>query len=114
MAIALPPKDSDDIEPYFIIWCAANGTNTGGTADDGELQGATISTFTWTVPDGITKDSENKSAVTVKGVAYSASTVCTIWLSGGTDGTDYTLTCKITTSDSRTLSQSIVVRVSDK
>lgn len=114
MAIALPHKDPDDVHPYFIVWCAANGTNTGGTADDGELQGATISTVTWTVPAGITKDSDNKNAVIVKGVSYSASTVCAIWLSGGTHETDYTLTCKITTSDSRTLSQSIVVRVSNK
>lgn len=114
MAIALPPKDSDDIEPYFVVWCAANGLNTGGAGDDGELQGSTISTVTWTVPVGITKNSDNTSVVIIKGVSYAVNTVCTIWLSGGTSGADYTLTCKITTSDSRTLSQSIVVRVSSK
>lgn len=114
MAIALPPKDSDDLEPYFIIWCSANGTNNGSAGDDGELQGATISTVAWTVPDGITKDSDNKNAVTIAGVSYAASTVCTIWLSGGTADTSYRLTCKITTTDSRTLSQSIVVPVKNK
>lgn len=114
MAIALPPKDPEDTDPYHIVWCAANGLNTGGVNDDGELQGATISGTTWTVPAGIVKDSDNTNAVTVARVAYGANTVSTIWLSGGTHGTDYTLTCKITTSDSRTLSQSIVVPVRNK
>lgn len=114
MAIALPPKDPEDIDPYHVVWCAANGLNTGGVNDDGELQGATISSVAWTAPDGITKASDNTNTVNVARVSYATNTVATIWLSGGTHGTDYTLTCKITTSDGRTLSQSIVVPVRDK
>lgn len=114
MAIPLPPKDPEDTDPYFVIWCASNGLNTGGAGDDGRLHGATISTVAWTVPDGITKASDNTNAVTVARVSYAASTVSTIWLSGGTHGTDYTLTCKITASDGRVLSQSIVVPVRNK
>ena len=107
----LPSKDPNNVEPYFIVWCSKDGTNDGSTSDNGELQGATISTATWTVPTGITKDSSNQNAVTVAGVSYSANTVCTIWLSSGTAGTEYTLSCKITTSDSRTLDKSIVIPV---
>ncbi len=111
MPIKMPPKDPDDVEPYFIVWCSPAGTNDGGATDHGELQGATISSCDWTVPSGITEDSNNTDAVTIGSVSYSANTVSTIWVSSGTDKVDYTLTCKITTSDSRTLSKSIIVPV---
>ncbi len=109
MTIILASKDPANVEPYFIVWCDEDGTNTGAAADDGELQGATISTVTWTVPTGITKDSSNQNAVTIRGVAYAVNTVCTIWLSGGTAGTDYDILCHITTSDARTLEQTITI-----
>lgn len=107
----MPPKDPNSVEPYFVVWCSKDGTNDGGANDTGELQGATISTVTWTVPNGITKDSDNKSAVTVHGVTYEADTVCTIWLSGGSGGSQYSLSVRITTSDSRTLDKTIVIPV---
>jgi len=107
--IYLPSKDPDDTEPYFVVWCDVDGTNDGSASDDGELQSATISTSAWTVPTGITNDTDNTSAVTVNGVSYGANTVATIWLSSGTAGITYSLTNKITTSDSRTLSQTIVI-----
>lgn len=106
-----PEKDPNSVEPYFVVWCDKDGTNDGSTSDDGELQGATISTVTWTIPSGITKDTSNQGAVTIKGVSYGVNTVATVWLSSGTDGTDYTLACKITTSDSRTLEKSFIVPV---
>lgn len=111
MADYAPPKDPNSVEPYFFIWCDIDGTNTGGATDDGELQGATISTYTVTVASGITKDSDNKNAVTIRGVSYSANTVVTVWLSGGTDNTDYDISCRIVTSDSRTLDKTMTVPV---
>lgn len=114
MAIDLPAKDPSDVEPYFVVWCSKDGVNTGAATDTGELQGATISTSTWTVPTGITQNSANTSAVTIKGVAYAISTVATIWLSGGTAGSSYDLLNVITTSDGRTLSQTITIRVENK
>src|SRR5512146_2074023 len=105
-----PAKDPNSVEPYFIIWCDINtGLNDGSSSDHGELQGATISTATWTFPAGITKDSSNQSVVTIHGVTYAINTVTTVWISGGTDDTDYTITCRITTSDSRTLDKSVVL-----
>lgn len=111
MAIYVPSKDPNSVEPYFFVWCDRDGTNDGSAADDGELQGATISSYTVTVPAGITKDSDNKSAVTIHGVAYSVDTVVTVWLSGGTHNEDYDILCRIVTSDSRTLDQTMTIPV---
>ena len=111
MASYVPSKDPDDVEPYHVVWCDQDGTNDGTANDCGELQGATISTSTWTVDTGITEDSSDTDAVSIKGVSYGVNTVSTIWLSGGTDETDYDCTVVITTSDSRTLSKTITVPV---
>ncbi len=104
-------KDPNSVEPFYIIWCSPDNTNDGSISDTGELQSATISTTDWTVPTGLTKDSENESSVTIKGVTYDANTVACIWLSSGTDGTSYDVACKITTSDSRTLEHTITIMV---
>jgi hypothetical protein len=55
------------------------------------VSGDTILTSTWTLPSGITKDSDTFTTTTT-----------TIWLSGGTAGTDYLLINRITTSGGRT------------
>lgn len=102
-----PTKDPNSVEPYFIIWCDIDGTNDGSTGDAGELQGATIGSATWTVPSGLTKDSSNQNAGTIAGVSYAVNTVATIWLSGGTAGETYDVSCRITTSDSRTLDKTV-------
>lgn len=111
MITKAPAKDPDSVEPYFIIWCSADGTNDGSVSDFGELQGAVIATGTWTVASGITKDSDNKSAVTIHGVSYAVNTVCTIWLSGGTNEANYNLTNRIITNDNRTLDKTITIPV---
>lgn len=58
--------------------------------------GDTLSSASWTVPSGLTKVSETNST-----------TSATVWLSGGTDGTDYDITCHVVTvagrEDDRTL-----------
>lgn len=109
--ISVPSKDPNNVEPYFFVWCSRDGTNTGSSTDTGELQGATISSYTVTVPAGITKDSDNKSAVTIRGTTYAINTVVTVWLSGGTDGMDYDVLCRIVTSDARTLDQTMRIPV---
>ena len=103
-----PAKHPDSIEPYFVVYCDLLGTNISG--DDGELQGETIATATFTVPTGITKVSSNSAAVTIDGVSYAVNTVATVWLSGGTDLTDYACKCVITTA-TRTLAREFTVPV---
>jgi hypothetical protein len=107
-----PAKDPNSIEPYFVVWCDPSGTNVSG--DKGELQGATISTVAWTVPTGLTAASNNTNAVTINGISYAVNTVATVWLTGGTVNTQYSINCRITTSDSRTLDQTCVLNVEEQ
>lgn len=60
--------------------------------------GETISSAVWTVPTGLTKDSQSESA-----------TITTAWLSGGTAATDYSVACKIVTSAGRTEERTIKI-----
>lgn len=82
-------KDPDDVLDYTRSWSAFLAT------------GETITTSTWIVPTGITKDSDTNN-----------STSATIWLSGGTDGTEYELTNRIVTSAGRQVDRTfrIIVR----
>ncbi len=84
-------KDPDSVLPYKINW------------SDWLSSGETISTSTWTVPAGITKDSDTNTT-----------TAATIWVSGGTDDTDYDLVNQITTSDGATVDRTIRLRVRER
>lgn len=86
----LEAKDPDEILDYEIDWAA-------------ELEsGESISTSTWTVPDGITEDSSTNSTTTT-----------TIVLSGGTAGEEYIITNKVVTDSSpaRTHEKTMIVPV---
>ena len=61
--------------------------------------GETISSYSITAETGITVDSDSQ-----------ASGVVTVWLSGGTAGTEYTVACKIETSSSRTDERSMTIK----
>lgn len=64
------------------------------------LNGDTIGTSTWTVPNGITKNSDTKNDGTA-----------TIWLSSGVDGTTYPLINTIATPGGRTKPRTVTVQV---
>jgi hypothetical protein len=105
-------KDPKNVEPFFFRFCDETGLNDGSAADEGRLQGATISSITSITADtGITVGAYNSQAVTVDGISFAANTVVTVWLSGGTDYTDYEVECVIVTSDSRTLAKTMIVPV---
>lgn len=67
--------------------------------------GETIVTASVTAETGITKDSETNDTTSV-----------TAWLSGGTAGESYTVTCRITTNSvpARTDERSIILRVRER
>ena len=67
------------------------------------LDGDTIQTSSWTVPQGLTKASETNN-----------STTATVWLSGGTVDQTYTVTNRITTANGRTDERSILIKVEDR
>lgn len=81
-------KDPDAVLDYGFDWSDWLATDE------------TISSATWTVPDGITEDSTERSTTATK-----------VWLSGGTVGSEYTVACKVVTSDGRTDERSFVVEV---
>lgn len=85
-------KDPDSVLDYTIDW----GTNW---LADGE----TISSSSWTVQSGLTEDSDSNTTTTA-----------TVWLSGGTAGSVYTVTNQITTSAGRTAERTLLIKVEDR
>jgi hypothetical protein len=83
------PKDPDEKADYQFDW----GSKFLGS-------GETISASTWTLSTGITKFSDTKTTTTA-----------TIWLTGGTDGSDYDIANKITTSAGRIFERTATVPV---
>lgn len=83
-------KDPNAVLDYVVDWTTWLGTDT-------------IVTSTWTVPAGITKDSDSKT-----------NTAATIWLSGGTENTDYACVNRITTAGGRTEDQTITIKCRSK
>ena len=64
------------------------------------LEEDAISTATWTVPSGLTKDSDAKST-----------TIATVWLSGGTVGENYEVICHIVSVAGREDDRTIRINV---
>lgn len=87
----LETKDPDDEKDYMALWAAQLDP-----FDD------TIASSTWVVPDGIVKFDESFGP-----------TWATIWLRGGTLGSDYEIVNRIVTNNSppRKLDQTITIRV---
>lgn len=65
--------------------------------------GDTISSVTWVVSSGL-----------IQGTTSNTATSATIWLSGGTSGNAYSVTCRITTSQGRIEDRTITIRVSQR
>lgn len=76
MALAFPMKDPGAHKDYGVDWSALLAA------------GETITAATWTV---------DQPGLTIGATSISGS-VCTVWLSGGADGSSYKLTNQITTS----------------
>lgn len=85
-----PPKDPDEVLDYQIDWTA-------------RLDGDTIDTSDWIMPNSITKDS-----------ATFSDTASTIWISGGLLGSSVVLTNRITTAGGRTMDQSVKLQIKSK
>jgi hypothetical protein len=91
-SLSWPFKDPDDILDYYVDWSNAL-----------DEEGDTISSSTWIIPTGITKNSDTK-----------ADLVSAIWLSGGTIGQRYSLTNRIVTSGGRTMDQTVKIKIKAK
>lgn len=94
-------KAPAEVLPYKRDWKYKDeASRTAGGTGNGYLDGETITTSSWTVPTGITKDSETH-----------ADGLATVWVSGGTIGQTYRLVNTIVTSGGRTAQRSIDVSV---
>lgn len=83
-------KDPDAMLDYGLDW-------TEWLADD------TIQTSVWVIPAGLTKAAEQTTATTT-----------IVWLTGGTDGTHYTCTNRVTTVGGRIEDRSIQINVDER
>lgn len=82
-------KDPNDVLDYTIDWTALL------------VGGETISTANWSVtPSGLTI-----------GTTAISSPNTSAWLSSGSAGTQYAVTCRITTSASRTYERTVLISV---
>ena len=88
------PGDNLDYDFKFLQWLTSNGaTDT--------LQASTT-TSTVTVPAGLTAGTKQHN--TTEGIVKQ-------WLSGGTDGADYKITCQITSTQGRVKETEITIHV---
>lgn len=92
MILKWSDKDPDEVLDFSLDWSK-------------RLNGDTITTSTWIVPSGITKDSDS--------IGSPADTTI-IWLSGGADNTTYELTNRIETAGGRTMDQTVRLRVRER
>lgn len=83
-------KDPNSTLDYTINWSSWLTTDT-------------ISTVAWTLETGITQTATSNTTTTA-----------TIWLSGGEAGTEYTVTCRVTTTAGRIDERSIAIRVAQR
>lgn len=103
-AVTMPPKDPDAVIDYLFDFAPlTNGRDPSGT--DWLGSGETIDSFVIEADPGITVDS---SALT------DSNRSVRVWLSGGTDGRDYTITCRATTNAGRTEDKSMRLPVREK
>ena len=89
--VTVTPKDPDDVDTFGFDW------------SDRLATGETITTSTWILPDGLTEDDSSNTT-----------TVTSVKLSGGTAETMYTITNRITTTDTHTWDRSMKFFCSDK
>ncbi len=93
-AMQWPAKDPDDVLDFALDW--SEQLEADGTVEVPD----TITTATWTVPAGLTKNSQVEEDGLV-----------TVWLSGGEAGSRYDIGCRIVTGGGRTYDRTISLSV---
>lgn len=94
MALTWPAvKDPNEVKDYSLDW-----SDLLGASD-------TITSSTWTVSEG--------SGLTI-GSDSNTTTATIVWLSAGTDGTNYSLVNQVVTAGGRTYDQTVRLKVRDK
>lgn len=94
-------KDPNSVLDWKMDW--GTGAVINGVTANWLAASETISTSTWTVPAGLTKQSDTHDTNTT-----------TIWLTGGTAGTTYTVVNEIVTNQGRTEDRTLLVFLEDR
>ncbi len=84
-------KDPNEVVDYDLSW-----------AEQMTEDADTVATSNWTVPAGITKDSQSNTTTRTK-----------LWVSGGTVGQSYDCLNRITTGGGRTFDQTVKLKMKD-
>lgn len=95
-------KDPLAVLDYKFDWASLTNGNGGS---NWLATGETISSFTVTASAGLTIQSSS---------ATDTNTSVTVWLTGGTAGTIYTVVCKIVTSQARTDERTMTIVVQNR
>jgi hypothetical protein len=95
-------KDANATLDFAFDWKLLTNGRTNAKSD-WLASGETILSYEITAQDGITLDSDSATDDTV-----------TVWLTGGTAGTWYTVACKITTNAGRIDERTMNIRVLDR
>lgn len=88
----MPIKDPDAKLPFAVDW-------SQWLANEGD----TAASATWITPVGIVREASPAPSLT-GGTA-------TAWFSGGTHGTDYRVTCRLTTAGGRIDDRTLTIKV---
>jgi hypothetical protein len=105
--MSLYVKDPGSTLDFAFDWKGLTNGTTGATTD-WLASGETISSYTLTVPTGITLETAAPHAQSESGGKI------TYWLSGGTANTWYTVVCKIVTSAARTDERTMQIQVKNR
>lgn len=87
----------------YALDLAHGGANDASATDPGWLQGDTIDAVTWSAPDDLTLVSDSHTTTTA-----------TVWISGGTAGSDHLVTAHVTTAAGRENDFSLLLRVREQ
>lgn len=90
-------KDPNATLPYTVDW-------TAWLANEGD----TALSATWTVPTGLTESIDPRHGRTLDAGK------ATIWLSGGTEGQTYLVTCHLITAGGREDDRTLPVRIRNR
>ena len=94
MALTWPAiKDPNEVKDYSLDWSALLGASD------------TIASSTWTIDEG--------SGLTIDSDSHNTAET-TIWLSAGSDGTNYSLVNRVVTTGGRTYDQTVRLKVREK
>lgn len=98
-------KDPDSVLDYVFDWAPLTNARDGAVSDWLAAGETITSGYTVTVDSGLTKDSDARS---------DSNTSVTVWLSGGTAGTDYEVVCHIVTSSAREDDRTLTVKCRER